>query len=137
MLAVPLGGEEKERQRFWQVLRSKAAVRRVAQLRMAARRLAIEEGQFSGVPRVNRVCVVCQQGQREDERHFVFECARYALIRRRYADLFNGADAMTNVSDLEMQQWMNPLSGREAAFWPRLNSFLFECWLSRALGMAL
>ena len=66
-----------------------------------------------------------------------FECTRYALIRRRYADLFNGADAMTNVSDLEMQQWMNPPSGREAAFWPRLNAFLFECWLSRALGMAL
>ena len=60
-----------------------------------------------------------------------------ALIRRRYADLFNGADTMTNVSDLEMQQWMNPPSGREAAFWPRLNAFLFECWLSRALGMAL
>lgn len=135
--AVPLGGEEKEGRRFWQVLRSKAAVRRVAQLRTAAHRLAIEEGRFSGVPRANRVCVVCQQGQREDERHFVFECTRYALIRRRYADLFNGADAMTNVSDLEMQQWMNPPSGREAAFWPRLNAFLFECWLSRALGMAL
>ena len=44
---------------------------------------------------------------------------------------------MTNVSDLEMQQWMNPPSGREAAFWPRLHAFLFECWLCRALGMAL
>ena len=57
--AVPLGGEEKEGRRFWQVLRSKAAVRRVAQLRMAAHRLAIEEGRFSGVPRANRICVVC------------------------------------------------------------------------------
>ena len=38
----------------------------------AAHKLAIEEGQFSGVPRANRVCVVCQQGQREDERHVVF-----------------------------------------------------------------
>ena len=41
--AVPLGGEEKEGRRFWQVLRSKTAVRRVAQLSMAAHRLAIEE----------------------------------------------------------------------------------------------
>ena len=36
------------------------------------------------------------------------------LTGRWYADLFNGADAMTNVSDLEMQQWMTPPSGREA-----------------------
>ena len=74
---------------------------------MAAHRLAIEEGRFSGVPRANRVCVVCQQSQGEDGRHFVFECESYALIRRRYADLFDGVDAMTIVSDLEMQQWMN------------------------------
>ena len=41
--AVPLGGKEEVR-RFWQVLRSKAAVRRVAQLRMAAHMLAIDGG---------------------------------------------------------------------------------------------
>ena len=42
--AVPLGGGETEGRRFWQVLRSKAAVQRMAQLRMAAHRLAMEEG---------------------------------------------------------------------------------------------
>ena len=46
--AVPLGGEQKVGQRFWQVFRSEAAVQRVAQLRMAAHRLAIERADSLG-----------------------------------------------------------------------------------------
>lgn len=135
--AVPGGVEEGIGRCFWQVLRSRAAVRRVAQMRMGAHRLAIEEGRFSKVPRADRLCVLCPQGRREDERHFVFECERYANIRRKYSDLFGGADMVPLFLDSDVRQWMNPPPERAASFWHRFNAFLFECWLSRTVGVAL
>ena len=85
---------------------------------MGSHQLEIEEGRFRGMPRSKRVCV------REDERHFVFECERYAAIRRKYSDMFE----CEIKCDRDVNRWMNPV-GEEAArvFWPRFNSFLREC----------
>lgn len=42
-------------------------MRRVAQIRMGAYRLAIEEGRFSQMLRADRLCLLCQHGKREDD----------------------------------------------------------------------
>lgn len=135
--AVPEGEDDERGARFWQVLSSGAAVRRIAQLRMGSHRLAIEEGRFAKVPRGQRVCVVCDKRDREDERHYVFECERYSQIRRRYPGLFGGAGSVPALRDSEVQRWMNPSRERAAMFWPKLNAFLLECWMCRNLNMAL
>jgi hypothetical protein len=68
---------------------------------------------------------MCDQGVREDERHFVFECPRYAAIRAQFPGLFEG---MNVVYDRDVKAWMNPVSLDSAqVFWPMFASFLGKC----------
>ena len=135
--AAPVDAEGTVGARFWQVLWSRAAVRRVAQLRMGSHRLAIEEGRFTGIPRAQRVCRVCEEGVREDERHYVFECAGYTQIRGRYPELFGGGDRMLGMRDDEVRAWMNPVVGQAATWWPKLNAFLLECTACRNASLGV
>ena len=68
---------------------------------------------------------------REDERHFVFECPRYAAIRAQFPDLFEGGGV---VSDRDVKAWMNPVSSDAASvFWPL---FASKCLDERERAMA-
>ena len=121
---MPTAGE---RARFWQVLQTRAGMRRVAQLRMGSHHLAVEEGRFAGVPRMQRVCPACNSGRVEDERHVLFECAGHAPTRARYADLHLGP----MLSDAAVCQFMNPSADRATTFWPRMSIFVKECMAER------
>ena len=44
------------------------------------------------IPRQLRRCTLCDAHAVGDERHYVFDCPRFAHIRRRFRSLFQDAD---------------------------------------------
>jgi hypothetical protein len=118
----------KERSRYWQVLCTRGGVQAVARLRLGSHRLEIEVGRHKKAARSQRLCGMCDQGAREDERHFVLECQGYAEIRSRYSGLFANRSVGVGSGDKEVNAWMNPVGADKAwAFWPKFAAFLSEC----------
>ena len=62
----------------------------LSQIRLSAHCLHIQTGRYSGnrVDRNLRLCNICQNGDIEDEFHFIFICCKYEFIRKRYIDTF-------------------------------------------------
>ena len=56
-----------------------------AQIRSGTLPLAIETGRFYGTPEEDRLCLLCDLGEVENEIHFVFHCPMYDDLRH---DLF-------------------------------------------------
>ena len=53
--------------------------------RTSSHRLGIETGRWhkpQPIPLLNRICEVCNQ--LDDEYHFVLECSRHTVLRRKY-----------------------------------------------------
>ena len=44
--------------------------------------LEVEKGRYRGVLVERRLCIVCNLGTVEDERHFLLNCPRYAIQRQ-------------------------------------------------------
>jgi hypothetical protein len=98
----------------------------LVRLRTGGHHLAIETGRWSGTPRNERVCEMCDQGVEEDELHFLFECPAYAPVRTRFAQsLFaelGGIQATITAVTQEGQFW------RFMEQEPRhVARFVFEC----------
>jgi hypothetical protein len=116
--------EGEEGLRFWEVLSNRTAIIRVARMIMGSHRLRIEEGRFMGLPRSERVCLVCGSNSVEDERHFLFECGAYEDLRRKYDGLFGGRTVET---DKQVRQFMNPESeSLSRSFWVSFAAFVGE-----------
>ena len=58
----------------------------VTKMRISAHRLRIETGRHgrNRMERHERVCEMCDTNQPEDEFHFILQCSRYRVVRRRY-----------------------------------------------------
>ena len=54
-----------------------------AQFRAGILPLAIERGRFSNVALTDRVCLLCNTRDIEDEFHFLCVCTRYSFIRKK------------------------------------------------------
>ena len=54
----------------------------LAQLRCGVLPLRIETGRFSGLKPEERVCLLCDSGEIEDEKHFILTCDRYTNQRQ-------------------------------------------------------
>ena len=65
--------------------------RGLAQLRTGSHWLAVESGRRAGaaVPRDQRLCQRCNNGDVDDEAHMVFRCAALSVLRREHASLFS------------------------------------------------
>lgn len=50
--------------------------------------LAVDTGRLNGVPRDERLCLICNEGVVEDEAHFLFRCPAYSQLRDQYSDVF-------------------------------------------------
>ena len=63
--------------------------------------LKLETGRFVGTPKENRLCDICNNGQVEDEFHFIFHCEFcsnernefYDTIKQKYLNFDNILDA--------------------------------------------
>ena len=67
-----------------------------AQLRAGILPLQIEKGRYRNIPISERLCIICNDGEIEDEIHFVCSCAAYSDFR---SDLFSYA--RTQFSDFD------------------------------------
>lgn len=56
----------------------------LSKLRLSSHQLLIEKGRHSGIVRQNRICVLCNKGEIEDEYHFVLICPQYHQLRMQY-----------------------------------------------------
>ena len=68
--------------------------------------LAIVTGRWHGVPRADRLCLRCDAGALDDERHLVFECSAFEDLRRTHGQLFGTFGPgwrLTCVSSLHIQ----------------------------------
>ena len=60
----------------------------LCRLRTSAHSLRIQTGRFSNnrTPRNERVCLLCNMNEVEDEFYFMFICPKYSILRRKYID---------------------------------------------------
>ena len=56
----------------------------LAKLRVRAHKLILEKGRYSGIPRQNRICTVCNTGSIENEQHFLLKCTAYKFLREEF-----------------------------------------------------
>jgi hypothetical protein len=117
-----------KRHRFTYHLLGPKEIRAVATFRMSAHQLAIETGRHSRVPRAARVCRCCDSGIREDELH-VFECGRYAYLRRKH-----GFVEPASACDAVVMAMMNP--GDNAAGWKSLACYLMDVFAMRDIELS-
>ena len=62
-------------------------MRRVmAMLRCGSMPLCVETGRFNNTPLCERICNMCNNGNVEDEMHFLFECDVYSDLRFAFKD---------------------------------------------------
>ena len=52
--------------------------------RISAHNLTVEKGRYTGIPRHDRICKVCNTGSIENEQHFLLECPAYKLLREDF-----------------------------------------------------
>ena len=56
----------------------------LAKIRISAHNLTVEKGRYTGIPRHDRICKVCNTGSIENEQHFLLECPAYKLLREDF-----------------------------------------------------
>ena len=49
-------------------------------MRISAHNLTVEKGRYTGIPRHDRICKVCNTGSIENGQHFLLECPAYKLL---------------------------------------------------------
>jgi hypothetical protein len=58
--------------------------RAIAKIRCSDHVLEIEKGRHKGIPRAERICNLCHNGQIENEEHFLLICDAYDSLRTKY-----------------------------------------------------
>ena len=58
----------------------------LAQIRLGILKLHIETGRFTNTKLEDRVCKICNNGEIEDETHFLFNCDAYEIPRIRFIE---------------------------------------------------
>ena len=56
----------------------------ISKLRLSSHPLLVETGRYTGVPREQRKCTLCELNDIEDEYHFVLRCSKYQTLRDVY-----------------------------------------------------
>ena len=75
----------------------------IAKLRIGTLPIKLERGRYAGIPVADRICEMCSSGTVEDEYHFVFECSKYADIRKNWAEKIGLIPHRNNLkSDFEL-----------------------------------
>ena len=65
----------------------KRCMHRFLRFRMGCHKLLRDTGCLLGVPRQDRICLMCQQGVLGDEKHHVFECPALQYLGARHKNL--------------------------------------------------
>ena len=73
----------------------------ISRIRCSNHPLAIEKGRQKNpkTPREDRLCIVCNEHQIEDEEHFLLKCTAYSHLRNHYNMDFANVSDMLNMDD--------------------------------------
>ena len=79
---------------YFELLMPISRLQLLMQFRMGSHALPVEQGRLAepAVPGYLRCCTLCGTRALGDERHFVFDCPRFANIRRQFRSLYQDAD---------------------------------------------
>ena len=72
---------------------SRRCMQRFLRFRMGCHKLPRDVGAWAGIPRLQRICNMCQHHIIGDEKHLVFECPALQDLRDKRPHLFQGAPA--------------------------------------------
>ena len=92
---------------------SMRCLHRLFRFRMGCHSLPRDIGSWTGVPREDRLCPLCDTSSLGDEKHLVFECPALQAVRDKYARLFHA------VTTMRLFVWQDDLVG--------VAKFLDEC----------
>ena len=53
----------------------------LCKLRISAHTLSVERGRYLNIPKQSRICLCCNNGDVEDELHFLLNCSTYKYLR--------------------------------------------------------
>ena len=59
-------------------------LKEIAKIRMSAHKLNIELGRYNNIERSERICILCDAKEIEDEYHFIIQCPRYSNLRNAH-----------------------------------------------------
>ena len=77
--------------------------RTIAKFRCSDHVLEIEKGRHKGTPRHERLCTMCHNGQVEDEKHFLFSCNSFNLLRAKYNFNFTAAQDLFTENNCDIR----------------------------------
>ena len=94
-------------------------------LEYTAHKLTIENGRYTGIPRQNMICTVCNTGPIENEQHFLLECTAYKFLREEFFLKLNRQGS----------RYRSPLSpnAKKKYFWQKKNLFGENKWRKKIL----
>ena len=86
---------------------SMRCMHRFLRFRMGCHKLPRHTGCLPGVPRQDRICMMCQQGVLGDEKHLMFECPALQDLHDRNKNLFQAPHGDARI----LFMWQDDISG--------------------------
>lgn len=71
----------------------------ITKLRLSAHNLPVQSGRYSQIPRAQRICKICNDGQVGDELHLLFNCKQSDIVIERQLLLYNIYKAIPQLED--------------------------------------
>lgn len=98
----------------------------ICKIRISAHPLMIERGRHLNIPREERYCPVCKNGEIEDEQHFLLKCNRYTSKREILENKINVIFQIQR--NITVDEKISLLVNNSSALLLRLSSsFISEC----------
>ena len=80
----------------------------IAKIRCSAHSLEIEKGRHKKIPRIERICKLCDKGEVESEQHFLLNCDKYHTLKRQHKinEYTNVFQLMKNVQPEKLGKYL-------------------------------
>ena len=80
----------------------------IAKIRCSAHSLEIEKGRHRNIPRIERICKLCDKGEVESEQHFLLNCDKYDTLKRQHEinECTNVLQLMKNVQPEKLGKYL-------------------------------
>ena len=111
--------------------KSKSDRSTLCKLRLSAHTLSIERGRYLKIPRQNRVCLCCNNGDIEDELHFLLKCSSYKYVRDNLIKKLNNVLLNNKFSSLSYNLLISILNSNSQTILKIVVNYLNECLLVR------
>ena len=100
----------------------------LAKIRVSAHVLSIERGRYLNIQKHNRLCLCCNNGEVEDELHFLIKCKIYNNVRNKLLDKLNRLPSHnTKIKHLSNYNVFKLLNSKSHIILKLFANFINEC----------